>query len=177
MEDDERFGFIVMDGSGTLYGTVQVSTTKTNTDHRETLWRDGWRVRGAGGGAGTELGPFGGRSEARLRGLGSGEGKRTRDVGRSAEMTQWGRSGGSCYLSVCSRATTVRSCTSSRWTCPRSTGEVGSRPSDSHVCVWRSDTTTSGRCDSQPRMARQSGQEGARQGDSSEAPESRVKQG
>lgn len=24
LEDDEKFGFIVMDGSGTLYGTVQV---------------------------------------------------------------------------------------------------------------------------------------------------------
>jgi hypothetical protein len=36
LEDDERFGFIVMDGSGSLYGTVQVraSCCRRSEGHR-----------------------------------------------------------------------------------------------------------------------------------------------
>jgi hypothetical protein len=71
LEDDERFGFIVMDGSGTLYGTVQVSHTKTNTDHRETLCRDGWRARGGqGGGRGRSWDRLGGKVGGKAAWLG-----------------------------------------------------------------------------------------------------------
>lgn len=55
LEDDDRFGFIVMDGNGTLYGTLQVGhtgrhlgvniRTSRGFSERQRGRLDGWKPR------------------------------------------------------------------------------------------------------------------------------------
>lgn len=94
LADDNKFGFIVMDGNGALFGTLQVSSSSSV--------------------------PF------------------------SITVPNYSP------FPRC-RATPARCCTSSRWTCRRSTAVVVSPRCVSRVCEWRSGTIT---CARWPRWRR-----------------------
>ena len=88
LESENKYGFIIMDGNGSLFGTLSGNTREVSGSGRFVCL----------------LGchPF-----------------------RRPFLTP----------------TMPRSCTSSRWTCPRSTAAAVSRRCVSRVCAWRSGTT------------------------------------